>query len=39
MVGKMLTRALVGSVEIGFPIIDDYRVYDFEMEWRLGYFF
>jgi hypothetical protein len=39
MVGKMLTQNLVGSVEIGFPLIDDYRVYDFKMEWRVGFFF
>ena len=39
VVGKMLTKNLVGSVEIGFPLIEDYHVYDFKMEWRLGFFF
>ena len=39
MVGKMLTKSMVGSVEFGFPLVDDYRVYDFKMEARLGFFF
>jgi hypothetical protein len=39
MIGKMLTKSVVGSVEIGFPLINDYRVYDFKMELRIGFFF
>lgn len=39
MVGKMLTRSIVASVEIGVPIVDDYEVYDFKLEARIGFFF
>jgi hypothetical protein len=39
MVGKLVTKNLVGSVEIGFPIVNDYRVYDFKMEAGIGVFF
>jgi hypothetical protein len=39
MVGKLLTKSIVGSIEIGFPIVNDYRVYDFKTEFRLGFFF
>lgn len=39
MVGKMVRRRVVASVEVGVPIIDDYKVYDFKMEARLGVFF
>ena len=39
MVGKLLSKSLVTSLEIGFPIINDYRVYDFKMEARVGFFF
>jgi hypothetical protein len=26
-------------IQVGVPIINDYKVYDFKMEWRLGFFF
>jgi hypothetical protein len=39
MVGKMLARSIVTSVEIGIPIVDDYQVYDFKLEARIGFFF
>jgi hypothetical protein len=39
MVGKMVTRSVVASVEIGIPIVDDYEVYDFKLEARFGLFF
>ena len=39
MVGKMINKSVVGSIEVGVPIIDDYRVYDFKLETRLGFFF
>jgi hypothetical protein len=35
----MLTRSIVTSVEIGIPIVDDYQVYDFKLEARIGFFF
>jgi hypothetical protein len=39
MVGKMVTRSIVVSIEIGVPIVDDYQVYDFKLEARVGFFF
>ena len=39
MIGKMLDEDTVTSLEIGIPIIDDYHVYDFKMEFRMGFFF
>jgi hypothetical protein len=39
MVGKMLSPSIISSVEVGFPIINDYRVYDFKIEGRIGFFF
>jgi hypothetical protein len=39
MVGKMLNRTTVASVEFGIPIVNDYQVYDFKMEARIGFFF
>jgi hypothetical protein len=39
MVGKMVTRSVVASVEIGVPIVDDYEVYDFKLKARVGLFF
>jgi hypothetical protein len=39
MVGKLITKSIVGSVEIGFPIVQEYKVYDFKMEARIGFFF
>jgi len=39
MIGRMLNRTTVASVELGIPIVNDYRVYDFKMETRVGFFF
>ncbi len=39
MVGKMLSQSIISSVEVSFPIINDYRVYDFKIEGRIGFFF
>lgn len=39
MVGRMVSKSTVGSVEVGVPIVNDYQVYDFKMEARLGFFF
>jgi len=39
MAGRMLSKKLVASLEVGVPIIKDYNVYDFKTEARLGYFF
>lgn len=39
MIGKMLSKDVVSSLEVGVPIIDDYQVYDFKVEARLGFFF
>jgi hypothetical protein len=39
MVGKMITPKIVTSLEVGVPIIDDYPVYDFKIEFRVGFFF
>lgn len=39
MVGKLITPSTIGSLEVGVPIIDDYQVYDFKIEARLGFFF
>ena len=39
MVGKLLTRSVVASLEIGVPIVKDYQVYDFKLEARVGFFF
>ena len=39
MVGKMLNQSIISSVEVGFPIINDYQVYDFKIEGRIGFFF
>jgi hypothetical protein len=39
MVGKMVTRSIVASVEIGVPMVNDYHVYDFKLEARVGVFF
>jgi hypothetical protein len=32
-------RMVVGSVEFGIPLVDDYPVYDFKVEFRVGFFF
>ena len=39
LVGKMLTKTIVTSLEVGVPIIQDYHVYDFKVEARVGFFF
>lgn len=39
MIGKMVTKSTVASVEASVPIIDDYQVYDFKVEGRVGFFF
>ena len=39
MLGKMVRKNVVTSVEVGIPIIKDYRVYDFKTEFRIGIFF
>jgi hypothetical protein len=39
MVGKLVTRSIVASVELGVPIVNDYQVYDFKLEARVGFFF
>lgn len=39
MVGRMLDRVTVASVEMGIPVVNDYKVYDFKLEARIGRFF
>ena len=39
MVGKMFGEKKIMSTEFGFPMINDYYVYDFKMETRIGFFF
>lgn len=39
MVGKMLNKTTVASLEVSIPIIKDYNVYDFKTEARVGFFF
>ncbi len=39
LVGKMLAKDIVATLEVGVPIIDDYEVYDFKIEARVGFFF
>jgi hypothetical protein len=39
MVGKMLNKTTVVSMEVSIPIIKDYNVYDFKAEVRVGFFF
>ena len=39
MVGKLVTRSIVASVELGVPIMHGYKVYDFTPEVRAGFFF
>lgn len=39
MVGKMVTKSTVVSVEASMPMIDDYHVNDFKVEGRVGFFF
>ena len=39
MVGKMVNKSTVASLEVGVPIVNDYQVYDFKIEGRIGFFF
>jgi len=39
MVGKMLGQSTISSVEVSIPIINEYQVYDFKIEGRIGFFF
>jgi Putative MetA-pathway of phenol degradation len=36
LVGREITKSIVTSLEVGFPIIHDYPVYDFKMVTRLN---
>jgi hypothetical protein len=36
MVGKIIGKGLVTSLEIAFPIVNDYKVYDYKIEARFG---
>jgi hypothetical protein len=36
LVGREITKSIVTSLELGFPIINDYPVYDFKMVTRLN---
>jgi hypothetical protein len=38
-IGKTFGKALMATVEVGVPIIDDYRVYSFKLQARVGFFF
>ena len=37
--GRMLNKRMIASFEIGVPLINQYKVYDFKVEGRIGYFF
>ena len=39
MVGKLLDKSTVASIEVSIPMIKDYDLYDFKTEFRLGFFF
>ena len=39
LVGTMLDKTTVASIEVSIPIIKDYDLYDFKTEFRLGFFF
>lgn len=39
LLGKMLNKTTVASVEVSIPIIKDYDLYDFKVEARIGFFF
>lgn len=39
MVGKMLSKNVVCTLEVGVPIVNDYKVYDFKLEARIGFLF
>jgi hypothetical protein len=38
-VGKMISPKSVMSLEFKAPLVDDYKQYDFEVEFRVGFFF
>ena len=39
VVGCMIDKSIVTSLEIGVPIVNDSQVYDFKLEARMGFFF
>lgn len=39
LVGKMIVPGVVGSVQFDVPLVDDYKQYDWQVEFRLGLFF
>ncbi len=39
LVGRLVNKTTVASVEMGVPIVNDYKLYDFKIEARLGFFF
>lgn len=39
LVGTLLDKTTVASIEVSIPIIKDYDLYDFKTELRLGFFF
>lgn len=39
MVGKLLTKDMIASLEVAFPLVQNYQVYDFKAEARVGYLF
>ena len=39
LIGKMLNKTTVASVEFGIPIIKQFDLYDFKVEARIGFFF
>ena len=39
MLGKMFGKNVVSSIEVGIPVVNDYRVYDFKLEARIGFLF
>ncbi len=39
LLGKMLSKDMVATFEVGVPLVNDYNVYDFKCEMRLGFFF
>jgi|GEM_PF-506503 len=39
LIGKLISPKTVVSVELKAPLLDDYKQYDFEVEFRIGFFF
>jgi hypothetical protein len=37
--GKMLNKTTVASMEVSFPIVNEYKLYDSKIEARIGFFF